>query len=46
MIVPVAKAQLGCVLTLAVGAAGVNGCALITTLPLAPEVQPAAFVTV
>ena len=43
---PVANAQVGCVIVPTVGAAGVAGCALMTTLADAKEVHPAAFVTV
>ena len=43
---PVAVAQFGCVMVPVVGAEGVTGCALITTLAVAGEVQPAALVTV
>ena len=43
---PVAVAQVGWVIAPAAGAAGVAGWALITTLALAPEVHPAALVTV
>ena len=38
--------QVGCVIVPTVGAEGVTGCALITTLPDATEVQPTEFVTV
>ena len=43
-IVPVATAQVGCVV-LTVGAAGAVGCELITILADAGEVHPEAFVT-
>ena len=43
---PVAIAQAGCVTVPVAGAAGVGGCAFITTLPEAVEIQPDAFVTV
>ena len=43
---PVAVVQPGCVTDPTVGAAGVTGCALITTLAVAGDVQPAALVTV
>ena len=43
--VPVAVVQVGCV-TDAVGAAGTDGCALITTLPEAVDVHPIELVTV
>ena len=43
---PVATAQVGWVIVPTVGAAGVAGCALITTLADATEVHPAALVTV
>jgi len=43
---PVAKSQVGWVIVPTVGAVGVAGCALITTLADAKEVHPAAFVTV
>ena len=42
---PVATVQVGCVIFPIVGAVWV-GCALITTLPDAGEVQPDVFVTV
>ena len=45
VIVPVATAHVGCVM-LNVAEAGADGCALITTLADAGDVQPAAFVTV
>jgi hypothetical protein len=45
VIVPVAVAQVGCI-TVAAGAAGVNGWASITILADAGEVHPAALVTV
>ena len=43
---PVATAQVGCVIVPIPGAAGVAGWALITILPDAAEVHPAALVTV
>ena len=43
---PVATAQVGCVIVPTVGAVGVTGCAPITTLADAEEVHPAALVTV
>ena len=43
---PFATAQVGCVIVPMVGAAGVAGCALITILAEAGEVQPAALVIV
>jgi len=43
---PVARAQVGCVMVPTVGAAGEAGCALISTLAEAGETQPAALVTV
>ena len=43
---PVARAQVGCVIVPTVGAVGVAGCVLISTLPEAVEVHPAALVTV
>ena len=43
---PVAKSQVGWVIVPTVGAVGVAGWALITTLADAKEVHPAAFVTV
>ena len=43
---PVATAQVDCVIVPTRGAAGVTGCALMTTLADAIEVHPAAFVTV
>ena len=39
VIVPVATAQVGCSVALAVGVAGAEGCAVITTLADAGEVQ-------
>ena len=45
VIVPVATAQVGCAVTLAVGAAGVAGWAATVKL-IALEIQPAAFVVV
>ena len=43
---PVATVQVGWVIVPTIGAVGVAGCALITTLAEAGEVQPAALVTV
>ena len=43
---PVARAHVGWVIVPTVGAVGVAGCALITTLADAKEVHPAAFFTV
>jgi hypothetical protein len=43
---PVDTVQVGCVIVPAVGAEGPEGIVLITTLPDAAEVQPAAFLTV
>ena len=43
---PVAVAQVGWVIVPTAGAAGVAGCALITTLAVALETHPAALVTV
>ena len=43
---PVAKAHVGWVIVPTVGAVGVTGCVLITTLEEATEIQPEAFVTV
>ena len=43
---PVASSQVGCVIVPMTGAAGVTGCALITTSAEAGEAQPAAFATV
>ena len=43
---PVATAQVGCVINPGTGAMGVTGCTLITTLADATEVHPAALVTV
>ena len=43
---PVDKVQVGCVMVPTIGAAGVAGCAVITTLAVAGEMHPAAFVTV
>ena len=45
VIVPVATAQVGCAVTLAVGAAGVAGCAFTVTLVTALA-QPDAFLAV
>lgn len=43
---PVATAQLGCVIELIVGAEGVAGFTFITILAEADEVHPTAFVTI
>jgi hypothetical protein len=43
---PVAKAQVGWVIVPTVGAVGVDGGAMITTLAEAEEIHPEAFVTV
>lgn len=43
---PVASVQVGCVKIPTVGAVGVIGCALITKLDEANDVQPETFVTV
>ena len=43
---PVAVAHVGCVSMPTTGALGVDGAELITTSPLATEVQPASLVTV
>ena len=43
---PVGSAHVGCVIVPTVGAAGVAGCALITTFADAGETHPAALVTV
>ena len=43
---PVATAQVGWVIVPTVGAAGVAGCALITTFADATEIHPTEFVTV
>ena len=43
---PVATAQVGCIIVPAVGAVGVAGCALITIFADATEVHPAELVTV
>lgn len=45
-ILPVATLHVGCVTVPTVGALGAPGTGLITTLPDAADVQPAAFVTV
>ena len=46
IILPVAKLQLGWMIVPMVGAVGVAGCVLITTLADAPEVHPDEFDTV
>ena len=43
---PVAIVQVGCVIVPTVGAAGVAGCALMTTSSDSEEVHPATLVTV
>ena len=43
---PVPKAQVGCVIVPTTGGVGVAGADSISTLPLAADVQPSAFVTV
>lgn len=43
---PVATAQVGCVIVPATGTEGVAGCAGITTFDEGDEVQPALLVTV
>ena len=43
---PVAKAQLGCVIVPTTGVLGVEGCELIATSALATDTQPSAFITV
>jgi hypothetical protein len=43
---PVVTAHVGCVMVPTVGAAGVTGCVLMTTLPEADEVHPTELVTV
>lgn len=43
---PVATAQVGCVIVPITGAPGVRGAAVITTLAEATEIQPDEFVTV
>lgn len=43
---PVATVHVGCVMVPTIGAAGVTGWALITTLAEATEVQPTELVTV
>jgi hypothetical protein len=43
---PVAKAQVGWVIVPTVGAVGDDGCAVITTLDEAGEIQPEELVTV
>jgi len=42
---PVETAQEGCVTVPVAGAAGVGGCAFITTFPVVAEIQPDTFVT-
>lgn len=42
---PVATVQVGCVMVPTIGADGVTGCVLITTLADAGDVQPEEFVT-
>ena len=42
---PVATVQVGWVMVTTVGAVGVNGCALMTTLADAGDVHPEALVT-
>lgn len=43
---PVANWQVGCVIVPTIGAVGVAGCGMITTLPEAGETHPEALVTV
>jgi hypothetical protein len=43
---PVATVHVGCVMVPTVGAEGVTGCVLMTTLPEAVEVHPTELVTV
>jgi hypothetical protein len=43
---PVVRAQVGCVIVPSIGAVGAEGCALITTLTEAGEIHPEALVTV
>ena len=43
---PVATAQVGCVITPTPGAEGVSGCASITTSDDSAEIHPSALVTV
>lgn len=43
---PVASAQVGCIIVPTTGAVGVTGCVLITTLPEELDVQPSELVTV
>ena len=43
---PVAVAHVGWVIVPTIGVVGVAGCALTTTLAVAPEVHPTALVTV
>jgi len=43
---PVAMAQVGCVIVPTVGAEGVTGCVLITTFAVADDVHPTELVTV
>jgi len=45
-ILPVATAQVGCIILFIVGAEGVTGCGLIIALELAAEVHPTELVTV
>ena len=46
VIVPVARAQVGWIVVVAVAAAGAVGCALITTLADGNEIHPVVLVTV
>ena len=43
---PVARTHVGCVIEAIIGLLGVMGCALITTLAEAKEIQPPLLVTV
>ena len=43
---PVETVQVGCVTVPVTGAEGVDGCEVITTLPVEGEIQPEAFATV